>query len=463
MQTQERLGMKLRLRRSSKGPTPPTVAGYSLFTRPFTTLPAFFLAATATHGSFVRFKNPFRNIYFVTEPAYVEEALVTKSAAFMKGRGTQRLRRLLGNGLLTAEQPAHLRHRRLAQPAFHRKRIDAYAAIMVDATLLKIARWSDGERIDVERETNRLALEIVSQAVFGSDLSADMDAISTSLDDAMATFPFSMMPFSELLDNVPIGPTRRLKRAKRRLDAIVDRMLAEHRAGGGDPNDLLSMLLAASDDEGAGLGDAQIRDEALTILLAGHETTANAIAWTFYLLQRHGEIEEKLYAHVADVLGDRDPTAADVPRLDYVRAVFAETLRLYPPAWVTARRALHAVDIGPYRIARGDIVIVSQYVSHRDPRYFPDPERFDPERWFREAPPKFAYFPFGGGNRLCIGESFAWMEGILVLATIVRRFRLLRVGMDDVATLPLVTLRPRGAIRATVSARALAPFGSARV
>jgi cytochrome P450 len=434
-------------------PMPPTVGGYSLFTRPFTSLPTFFLATTRTYGTFVRFKNPFRNIYFVTEPAYVEEVLVAKSAAFMKGRGTQRLRRLLGNGLLTAEQPEHLRRRRLAQPAFHRKRIDGYATIMVEATRACVARWHDGDVIDVDRESNRLALEIVSRAVFGSDLSADMDDISTSLDDAMATFPFSMMPFSELLDNVPIGPTRRLKRAKRRLDGIVDRMIAEHRAGGGDPDDLLSMLLGASDDDGARMDDAQIRDEALTILLAGHETTANAIAWTFYLLQRHPAIEQKLRAHVDDVLGGTDATVADVPRLDYVRAVFAETLRLYPPAWVTARRALHDVEVGPYRVARGDIVIVSQYVSQRDPRYFERPEDFDPERWFAEAPPKFAYFPFGGGNRLCIGESFAWMEGIIALSTIVQRVRLVRIGDDDVDMLPLVTLRPRSAIRATVRVR----------
>ncbi|MBD5635236.1 MAG: cytochrome P450, partial [Candidatus Eremiobacteraeota bacterium] len=275
--------MKLRARAVAR---PPTIGGYSLFTRPFTTLPEFFLSTTRAYGSFVRFKNPFRNIYFVTEPAYVEEALVTKSAAFMKGRGTQRLRRLLGNGLLTAEQPAHLRHRRLAQPAFHRKRIDGYAKIMVDATRIRVARWHEGDVVDVDRETNQLALEIVARAVFGSDLTADMDDISRSLDDALGTFPFAMMPFSALFDNVPIAPTRRLKGAKRRLDAIVDRMIAEHRAGGGDPDDLLSMLLGASDDDGSGMDDVQIRDEALTILLAGHETTANALAWTFYLLQR---------------------------------------------------------------------------------------------------------------------------------------------------------------------------------
>jgi cytochrome P450 len=214
------------------------------------------------------------------------------------------------------------------------------------------------------------------------------------------------------------------------------------------------MLLEARDETGApGLSDEQIHDEALTILLAGHETTANAMAWAFYLLERHPDVRARAYANVDEVLGERPATAADVPRLEYVRAVLAETMRLYPPAWVTARKALEAVEIGPLRLARGDIAIVSPYVSGRDPRYFTDPERFDPDRWAGAAPPKFAYFPFGGGNRLCIGEPFAWMEGILVVATILQRARLERVDAEEVATLPLVTLRPRTPIRARVQLR----------
>jgi cytochrome P450 len=284
-----------------------------------------------------------------------------------------------------------------------------------------------------------------------------MDDISSALNDALATFPAAMLPFSELFDRLPLPNTLRLKAAKKKLAAIVYRMIGEHRAGAGDPDDLLSMLLEARDDAGgpvAGLSDEQIHDEALTILLAGHETTANAMAWAFYLLERHPAISERLYAHVDEVLRGRVATAADVPRLDYLRAVFAETMRLYPPAWVTARRALEPVTIGPHPLARGDIAIVSQFVSQRDPRYFADPERFDPARWFGAPPPKGAYFPFGGGNRLCIGEQFAWMEGILVLATIVQRARLTRVDAADVPTLPLVTLRPRVPIRARVELRA---------
>jgi cytochrome P450 len=426
-----------------------------LATRSFLTLPDFFIEMTREHGSVVCFRNIRRRIYLLTEPALVEEVLVAKGSAFMKGRGTQRLSRLLGRGLLTLEKPEHLRHRRLIQPAFHRKRIDAYAEIMVRETAARVANWSDGETLDVDRETNGLALDIVAKSVFGSDLSADMADISHALDIALETFPTSMLPFAELLDNVPVPHNTRLWASKKTLADIVYRMIREHRAGGGDPNDLLSMLLEARDDDGrAGLSDQQIHDEALTILLAGHETTANALAWTFYLLERNPDAYARLRAHVDDVLGERDATAADVPRLDYVRAVFAETMRLYPPAWVTARKALEAVDIGPYRLRRGDIAIVSPYVSQRDPRYFADPERFDPDRFSGTPPPKFAYFPFGGGNRLCIGESFAWMEGVLVLATIVQRARLARVDTTDVATLPLVTLRPRTPIRARVQLRA---------
>ncbi len=429
--------------------------GYVLAGRSFLTLPEFFSNVVREHGPVVCFRNFRRRIYLVTEPSLVEEVLVAKGPAFMKGRGTQRLARLLGRGLLTLEQPEHLRHRRMIQPAFHRKRIDAYATIMVGETLARLDRWNDGATIDVEHETNRLALDIVAKSVFGSDLSRDMDDISDALSAAMQTFPAAMLPFAEIFDNVPIPNTLRLRAARKQLWSVVDRMIREHRAGAGDPGDLLSMLLEARDESGGGaLSDEAIRDEALTILLAGHETTANAIAWAFYLLERHPESSARLYAHVDEVLGRRTATAADVPRLDYVRAVFAETMRLYPPAWVTARRALEPVEIGPLRLARGDIAIVCQYVSQRDPRFFPEPERFDPERWFGPPPPKFAYFPFGGGTRLCIGEQFAWMEGILVLATIAQRARLARVDATDVATLPLVTLRPRTPIRARVELRA---------
>jgi cytochrome P450 len=439
---------------------PPTLSGFRLLARPFPTLPAFLLKLTARHGHVVRFRTFTTNIYVVTEPSLIEEVLVAKSSSFRKGRGTQRLVRLLGRGLLTADQPNHLRQRRLVQPAFHRKRIDGYARVMVERTRALVEHWRPGETIDVDREMNHLALEIVSLALFGSDLSRDLDTIAGALDEALDTFAFAMLPFSEFFDRVPIPPTRRLLDARARLDAVVFRMIAEHRAGAGNPDDLLSMLLSSEDDERTGLSDGAVRDEAMTILLAGHETTANALAWTVYLLQRNPAIAARLVAQVEDVLGGRDATVEDLPRLEYVRAVFAETMRLYPPAWITARRALVPVDVGPYALRPGDVAIVSQYVSHRDPRYFPDPERYDPDRWLGGAAlPKFAYFPFGGGNRVCVGESFAWMEGVLVLATMLQRVDLTRVDDAPVRTLPLVTLRPRTPIRARVDPLKSAPPG----
>jgi len=436
------------------GAVPPSMPGFRLAGRSFTTLPKFLLKLRRELGPVFRFRNLRQDIYVFAEPELIEEVFVTKAASLMKGRGTQRLVGLVGRGLLTSEEPQHLRHRRQIQPAFHRRRIDGYGTIMVERTAAHAERWCAGDVLDLDREMNRIALEIVSQALFGTDLSAELDVVADALDDALSTFAFRMLPFTEWFDRIPIPTTRKLRGARERLDAIVYRMIAEHRAGGGDADDLLSMLLSSEDDDGAGLSDEAVRDEAMTILLAGHETTANALAWTFYLLQRHPEIEERLHAQIDEVLGERDATADDLPRLGYVRAVFAETMRLYPPAWITARRARRDVAIGPYHLKAGDVAIVSPYVSHRDPRYFPDPESFDPERWLGEPPPKFAYYPFGGGNRLCIGESFAWMEGVLAIATIARRMRLTRVDAADVATLPLVTLRPRSPIRARVTPRA---------
>ncbi len=438
---------------ATERPTPPTLPGFRLAARRITSMPGFLLKTTRERGHVVRFRLFRRYVYVVTEPSLVEEVLVSKAPAFIKGRGTQRLVGLIGRGLLSSEQPEHLRNRRLVQPAFHRKRIDGYGAIMIERARAHASGWEAGATIDVDGEMNRIALEIVSKSLFGRDLSGEVETVSHALDAAFSTFTFRMLPLAEWFDSAPIPPTRTLRAARAQLDALVYRMIAEHRAGDGDPDDLLSMLLASVDDDSGTLDDEGVRDEALTILLAGHETTANALAWAFYLLARDREVEERLHAHLHAVLGDRDPTVEDLPALDYTRAVFAETMRLYPPAWITSRLARKRVEIGPYVLEPGDIAMVSQYVSHRDARFFPDPERFDPDRWLGAAPPKFAYFPFGGGNRLCIGESFAWMEGILVIATIARRMRLARVDDAPVGTLPLVTLRPIAPIRLRVEPR----------
>jgi cytochrome P450 len=421
--------------------------------------PNFLRETSAAYGPIVRFRGRLRlsrqDVYFVNEPGAIEEILATKGTLFRKSRGARRLRQIVGNGLLTSDEPQHLAHRRLIQPAFHRKRLEEFARSMASASIERVESWRDGETIEVDAEMNRLALEIVSNALFGVDLRGDMDEISRSLDVAMGMYHFWQTPLTELLDDWPLPSVLRFKAARKRLRDVVIRIIARHRAEGIERGDLVSMLLSARDESGrGGLTDEEVRDEALTILLAGHETTANALAWTFYMLQRRPDVEAALHRHVDDVLGDRAVTFDDVPRLDYARAVFAETMRLYPPAWITSREALVPVTIGGVTLRAGDLAIVSPYVTHRDPRFWPDAERYDPARFLDERPrERYAYFPFGGGSRMCIGDSFAWTEGVIALATIARRVRLERIGSGDVEPRPLVTLRPRTSIAARVRRR----------
>jgi cytochrome P450 len=274
----------------------------------------------------------------------------------------------------------------------------------------------------------------------------------------MNLFNVLLLPFSEYLDKLPLPQTRRFHRARERLDATVYRMIEERRRSSHDRGDLLSMLLLAQDEEGdtGRMTDEQVRDEALTIFLAGHETTANALTWTWYLLSEHKDVETKLHQEIDAVLGLRLPTTDDVPRLRYTEMVLAESMRLYPPAWALGRLARADYEVGGYVVPAGALVLLSQYVAHRDPRYFPDPTRFDPERWTpeaRESRPQYSYFPFGGGPRRCIGEGFAWMEGILLIATIAQRFSLRLVPNHPVELRPVITLRPKHGMRMTLSKR----------
>ena len=318
-------------------------------------------------------------------------------------------------------------------------------------------------RRDVALEMTRLTLAIVGPTLFDADVEAEADEIGAALTTALGLFGRSVaLPYFEILDRLPLPSNRRFVRAKARIDATIARLIAERRGAPAGRSDLLSLLLAARDTEGDGRGvtDAQVRDEAITIFLAGHETTANALAWTWYLLAKNPDAEAKLHAELDAVLDDRPPAVADLPRLRYAEMVLAESMRLYPPAWIVGRRALEPYAIGGYAVPKRSIVVACQWVTHRDPRYFPDPERFDPERWTpeaKEARPKFSYFPFGGGPRVCIGEGFAWMEGVLVLAAIARRWRL-RLAEDRlVVPAPSITLRPKGGIRMRLVARRETP------
>ena len=419
---------------------------------------AFLTEIARDQGDFAYFALGSQKVFLLNHPDYISDVLVTHNSSFMKGRGLQRAKKLLGEGLLTSEGGFHLRQRRLAQPAFHRQRIAAYGQTMAELSARTRERWSDNETIAVDREMMRLTLAIAGKTLFDADVESEADEIGAALTAAFQLFSTITLPFYGLLEKLPLPGARRFQIARARLDATIYRMIEEHRRAGTDRGDLLSMLLLAQDTEGDGgtMTDEQLRDEAMTIFLAGHETTANALTWTWYLLSQHPEIEKKFHAEIGTVIGDRLPTAEDVPSLRYTEMILAEAMRLYPPAWIIGRMALEAHEIAGNHIPVGSLVMLSQYVTHHDSRWYPDPFRFDPERWRaeeKEKRPRFSYFPFGGGPRLCIGEGFAWMEGAVVLATIGQKWQLRLAPGHTVAPLPLVTLRPKFGMRMLVERR----------
>lgn len=428
-------------------------------------VPRFFASMAADFPGIAHWKLLRNHFFFLDDPALVEDVLVTNSRDYMKGRGIQRLKRLLGEGLLTSEAPLHLRQRRMLQPAFHKSRINGYGDRMVRATRAHIAGWSDGAELAVDHEMTGLTLGIAADTLFSANMSADAPAVRAALGEAMLSFPASMSAYGELLDLLPILPiTRRFNAAREQLDAIIYGIIAERRAAGVTHDDLLQMLIDARDEEASSMSDELVRDEAMTIFLAGHETTANALAWTLVLLAQNPAAEAQLHAELDRVLDGRAPAAADLPHLAYTHGVFSEALRLYPPAWVIGRRAVRETHIGPWTIPKGGVVIASQLITHRNPRLWPQAEAFRPERWSdaeSAGRPKFAYFPFGGGPRRCIGEPFAWMEGVLVLAALAQSWRFSLTGAVPV-TAPTVTLRPKSAIRMRAERRTRAGTPAAR-
>jgi cytochrome P450 len=418
----------------------------------------FFQTLAQQYGDISYFKLGPQDAYFLNHPDFIKEVLVTNSQNFIKGLALQRAKRLLGEGLLTSEGDFHRRQRRLAQPAFHRARIASYGASMVDHAARMRDRWRDRATLDIADEMMRLTLAIVGQTLFAADVEADAPEVGEAMSVVMELFNTITIPFFELLQKLPLPQLRRFDKARAKLDSIIYRMIEERRRSDEDRGDLLSMLLLAQDEEGDGgrMTDAQLRDEVMTIFLAGHETTANALTWTWYLLSQNPDAEANLQAELDEVLGGRLPTVADVPDLRYTEMVLAESMRLYPPAWALGRMALNDFEIGGYLVPKRSLVLMSQYVMHRDGRYFSDPARFDPERWTaaaRESRPQFSYFPFGGGPRRCIGEGFAWMEGILLVATLAQQWQM-RLAPDQVVALrPVITLRPKHGMRMTLIKR----------
>jgi cytochrome P450 len=321
-----------------------------------------------------------------------------------------------------------------------------YGSEMVACAARAREQWTPGAEIDLAREMLRLTLAIVGRTLFSTDVSSEADGIGQAMTTIFELFDTLMMPFADWIQKLPLPAVRRFEKSRAVLDKVIYGLIAERRASGRDEGDLLSMLLLARDEDRNGMTDTQVRDEALTLLIAGHETTANALIWSWYLLSQNPEAEAKLHAELAEVLGGRLPQFEDVPQLPYTTGVFAESLRLYPPAWAIGRKAKEEYTIGNYRIPADSILLVSPWVSHRDARWFVEPEKFDPDRWrpeIAETLPKFAYFPFGGGARVCIGERFAWTEGVLVLATLAQRWKMRLAPGQKVETKAVITLRPR--------------------
>jgi cytochrome P450 len=405
----------------------------------------------------------------VNRPDYIESVLVTQHNNFEKSKDYRALRRVLGNGLLTSEGDFWRRQRKLVQPAFHQGRVAAYAEVMVTYTQRMLASWKDRQilsgglqvepaPVDVHEAMMRLTLDIVAKTLFDTDVSREAEDVGAALQVLMSKF-FRQAGFALLLPSfVPIPTTRRLRRAVGQLDKVIYEIIRRRRTGGQTSGDLLSVLLRAQDDEGLGMTDRQLHDEIMTLFLAGHETTANALSWTWLLLGQNPGVEEKLIEELRRVLSGRSLTAADLPRLTYTDMVLREAMRLYPPVWVIGRRGLAPFRVGEYELPAETNVLMSQIITHRDARYFPEPELFDPDRWGTNDPrnlslPRFAYFPFGGGPRVCIGAGFAMMEAVLLLATIAQKFRLTLVPGQTIEKLPSVTLRPKSGIRVILHSR----------
>lgn len=417
-----------------------------------------FLTAQAELGDVTHFRMGPMTIYFINHPDLVRDVLVVNAHKFIKGRALQRSRTLFGNGLLTSEGEFHLRQRRMMQPAFHKTRISEYARSMTHYADDLSEQWRDGDELDIDQEMMRLTLRIVAKTLFDSDVVDEADKVGKALTTIVEMFNLLLLPFSEVLEKLPFPQSIRLNRARKTLDTTIFRIIDERRRSGEDTGDLLSMLLEARDeDDGGKMTDDQVRDEALTLFLAGHETTAVAMTWTWCLLSQNPEAEGRFHAELDKVLGGRLPAVDDIPALKYTEAVLAESMRLFPPAWAVGRQCVTDHELGGYIVPAGSTVLMSQYVMHRDNRFWDDVEKFIPERWekqsVKEAGNRNIYFPFGGGVRRCIGESFAWAEGILLLATIGRKWKLRLDPDQKIAARPLITLRPKYGMKMSVDGR----------
>ena len=406
--------------------------------------PIALLERAAEIGDLTHAVMPRTDVYFVNHPDDVWDVLATGNHDFHKSPALQNARRVLGDGLLTSEDETHRRQRRLIQPIFHHERIDTYGDPMVAEAERAADRWTDGAALDLHAEMARLTLAIVGRTLFATDVeSAEASEVTGALHEILSQFGRQFSPWFPITERLPLPATRRFDRAVAVFDRLITSLIAERRATG-PRDDLLSLLLAAQED-GAGMTDTQVRDEAVTLFLAGHETTSNALTWTWWQLSRHPDVEARVHAELDGVLGGRPPGTGDLGSLPYLRAVLAESIRLRPPAWAMGRQAMAPHEIAGITLPAGSVVVVSPWVLHHDERWWPDAHAFSPDRWLEPDPerPRHAYLPFGGGPRMCIGEGFAWMEAGLVMAAIAQRWRFSLEPSPPVELQPVITLRPR--------------------
>ena len=413
---------------------------------------AFFRAAAEAQGPVARIQFGSREFVLLNDPKIIEELFIHYPSSFEKFPRINRTRGLFGEGLLTSEEPLHLKQRRLAQPAFHRDRLSDYAGEMVAATTRLTGGWKAGETINAAHDMGNLALDIVSRTLFSQQTDSQAEQISAALDEVVKTLNHLVTPWGNLLLSIPSPLRNRYRTALKELDAIIYGFIAERRTSAVEHTDLLSMLMNAKDpDTGMGMPDLQLRDELMTIFVAGHDTTANALAWTLYLLSQHPQERKLMEEEIDDVLQGRPAQMQDAARLPRTVAIFRESLRMYPPVWILGRRALKPVETPLIQLRRGAIVLVSMAVLHRRPELFENADSFVPGR--NEPKDRYAFLPFGLGSRLCIGERFAWLEGVLCLATICQKWRLDLAPGAKVEPQPLLTLRPRYGLPMTPTLR----------
>ncbi len=410
----------------------------------------------AQYGDIFYYRALWLHVYFLNRPDLIEYVLVRNPQNFLKDRVVQNSRWLLGTGLLTAEGDAWKRQRRLIQPAFSRDRIASYGRCMSESAEQMLTAWRPGTVVDIHQEMMNLTLRVVVRALFELE-TMETKEISRSLNTVMLNSIGGKLLLPPFFRYLPLPGMRDVRRAVDDMNTAVYEIIRQRRSSEKPTSgDLLSILMCARDEDGSRMTDEQLRDEVMTFLLAGHETTALALSWGLHLLAQNAGAEEKLHQEVDRVLASRLPTVSDFPSLTFVGSVIKETMRLYPPAWSVARTTIGDFELEGFRIPAGANIVMSQWIMHRDPRFFSEPEQFDPDRWSTSACqnlPRFAYFPFSGGPRQCIGASFATTEAVLILATIARRYQLVSVEKTPVLPVPSLTLRPKDPIRMSIEAR----------